>query len=162
MFTFFMRSITMDILVTGGAGFIGSHVLEKLQKVSEPSVEEIKVVVLDDLSNGSREHVPSGMELVVGDVRDKNVIEDVFSRPHFSAIIHTVCGGGNQTRDFVYVGDIASVIVQTLPLTGYHTINVSTGTETSINDLFHSFERAIGTQGGSAIRPAPETFSAPL
>lgn len=60
----------MDILVTGGAGFIGPHVLEKLQKVSEPSVEEIKVVVLDDLSNGSREHVPSGMELVVGDVRN--------------------------------------------------------------------------------------------
>lgn len=56
MFTFFMRSITMDILVTGGAGFIGSHILEKLQKVSEQSAEKIKVVVLDDLSNGSREH----------------------------------------------------------------------------------------------------------
>lgn len=60
----------MDILVTGGAGFIGSHVLEKLQKVSEPSVEEIKVVVLDDLTNGSREYVPSGIKLVVEDVRN--------------------------------------------------------------------------------------------
>ena len=78
----------MDILVTGGAGFIGSHVLEKLQKVSEQSAEDIKVVVLDDLSNGSREHVPSGMELVVGDVRNRNVVEDVFSRHHFSAVIH--------------------------------------------------------------------------
>ena len=56
----------------------------------------------------------------------------------------TVYGDGNQTRDFVYAGDIASAIVQALPLTGYHTINVSTGTETSINDLIHSFERAIG------------------
>lgn len=55
-----------------------------------------------------------------------------------------VCGDENQTRDFVYVGDIASAIVQALPLTGYHTINVSTGTETSINDLIRSFERAIG------------------
>ena len=78
----------MDILVTGGAGFIGSHVLEKLQKVSEQSAEKIKVVVLDDLSNGSREHVPSGMELVVGDVRNRNVVEDVFSRHYFSAVIH--------------------------------------------------------------------------
>ena len=134
----------MDILVTGGAGFIGSHVLEKLQKVSEQSAEDVKVVVLDDLSNGSREHVPSGMELVVGDVRNQNVVEDVFSRHHFSAVIHTVYGDGNQTRDFVYAGDIASAIVQALPLTGYHTINVSTGTETSINDLIRSFERAIG------------------
>lgn len=120
------------------------HVLEKLQKVSEQSAEEIKVVVLDDLTNGSREHVPSGMELVVGDVRDKNMIEDVFSRHHISAVIHTVCGDGNQIRDFVYVGDIISAIVQALPLNGYHTINISTGTETSINDLIHSFERAIG------------------
>ena len=56
----------------------------------------------------------------------------------------TVYGDGNQTRDFVYAGDIASAIVQALPLTGYHTINVSTGTETSINDLIRSFERAIG------------------
>lgn len=67
-----------------------------------------------------------------------------FSHYHFSAIIHTVCGGGNQTRDFVYAGDIISAIVQALPLTGYHIINVSTGTETSINDLIRSFERAIG------------------
>ena len=104
----------MNILVTGGAGFIGSLVLEKLQNVSEQSSEKIKVVVLDDLSNGSRVHVPSGMELVVGDVRDKNMIEDVFSRHHFSAVIHTVYGGGNQTRDFVYAGDIASAIVQAL------------------------------------------------
>ncbi|WP_233539461.1 NAD-dependent epimerase/dehydratase family protein [Megasphaera sp. AM44-1BH] len=37
-----------------------------------------------------------------------------FSWHHISAIIHTVCGDGNQIRDFVYAGDIASVIVQAL------------------------------------------------
>lgn len=260
----------MDILVTGGAGFIGSHVLEKLQKVNKQSDEEMKIVVLDDLSNGSREHVPSGIELVIGDVRDGNIVEDVFSQHHFSAVIHlaaqtmvpvsvenpildcqvnlggilhileacrkwqvphvlfsssaavygdnlhiplkeseplcpmspygitkmtteqymrvyhelygldatvfrfanvygerqgergeggvvsifckllsqgkpiTIYGDGNQTRDFVYAGDIASAMVEALPLTGYHTINISTETETSINDLVQSFERAIG------------------
>lgn len=67
-----------------------------------------------------------------------------FSWHHISAIIHTVCGDGNQIRDLDYAGDIASAIVQALPLIGYHTINVSTGTEMSINELIHSFERAIG------------------
>ncbi|WP_296823112.1 hypothetical protein [uncultured Megasphaera sp.] len=50
---------------------------------------------------------------------------------------------------------MASAMVQALPHTGYHTINVSTGTETSINGLIHSFERAIGTQGRSPIRTTP-------
>ena len=66
----------------------------------------------------------------------------------------TVCGDGNQIRDFVYAGDIASAIVQALPLTGYHTINVSTGTETSINDLIHSFERAIGHKAKLQYAPS--------
>ena len=56
----------------------------------------------------------------------------------------TVFGDGKQTRDFVYAGDIARAIVQALDLKGYHTINVSTGQETSINDLIHSFEQAVG------------------
>lgn len=56
----------------------------------------------------------------------------------------TVFGDGKQTRDFVYAGDIARAIVQALDLKGYHTINVSTGQETSINDLIYSFEQAVG------------------
>lgn len=56
----------------------------------------------------------------------------------------TVFGDGTQTRDFVYAGDIAQAIIRALPLKGYHTMNVSTGKETSINDLIHSFEKAVG------------------
>ena len=56
----------------------------------------------------------------------------------------TVFGDGNQTRDFVYAGDIAQAIIRALPLKGYHTMNVSTGQETSINDLICSFEKAVG------------------
>lgn len=51
----------MEILITGGAGFIGSHILEALQ--GRP---DVKVVVFDNLSGGSREHVPAGMELIEG------------------------------------------------------------------------------------------------
>jgi UDP-glucose 4-epimerase len=52
------------VLVTGGAGFIGSHVAEALVARGED------VVVLDDLSSGKRENLPDGVELVEGDVRE--------------------------------------------------------------------------------------------
>ena len=48
----------MKILVTGGAGFIGSHLLELLN-----SDKNYEVVVLDNLSSGFRENVPQGMRL---------------------------------------------------------------------------------------------------
>ena len=54
----------MAVLVTGGAGFIGSHVAEALVARGE------EVVVLDDLSSGKRENLPVGVELVEGDVRE--------------------------------------------------------------------------------------------
>lgn len=57
-----------EVLVTGGAGFIGSHIADAL-------VADNEVRVLDDLSTGSREWVPDGAELVVGDVCDGEVVE---------------------------------------------------------------------------------------
>jgi UDP-glucose 4-epimerase len=66
------------VLVTGGAGFIGSHVVEALAARGED------VVVLDDLSTGKRENVPAGVELVVRDIRDG--VADVFA-----SVEPTVC-----------------------------------------------------------------------
>ena len=255
----------MGILITGGAGFIGSHILAQLQ-----GRRDMDVVVFDNLSSGSKEHVPAGMELVEGDVCDEAAVDALFADHHFDAVIHlaaqtmvptsveqpvldcrinlegvlhvleacrihgtrhilfsssaavygdnlhiplketerlvptspygitkmttehylrvyhelygmdatvfrfanvygerqgekgeggvvsifckllsqrqgiTVFGDGNQTRDFVYAGDIAQAIIRALPLKGYHTMNVSTGQETSINDLICSFEKAVG------------------
>jgi UDP-glucose 4-epimerase len=60
------------VLVTGGAGFIGSHVAEALAARGDD------VVVLDDLSSGKRENLPAGVELVEGDIRDG--LGDLFAR----------------------------------------------------------------------------------
>ncbi len=55
--------MTRNILVTGGAGFIGSHVVEAYLAAGDD------VTVLDDLSTGKREHVPPGATFVQADVR---------------------------------------------------------------------------------------------
>jgi UDP-glucose 4-epimerase len=73
----------MNILVTGGTGFIGSHVLEQLN-----TKDDVQVVVYDDLSSGSISHVPERMELVEGDIRDDQALETVFATHSFDAVIH--------------------------------------------------------------------------
>lgn len=57
-------------LLTGGAGFIGSHLCEALLERGDA------VRVLDDLSTGKRENVPPGAELIVGDVSDPAIVRD--------------------------------------------------------------------------------------
>ena len=56
----------------------------------------------------------------------------------------TVFGNGEQTRDFVYAGDIAQAAAKAVALTGYNVINISTGKETSLNSLLEAFKSACG------------------
>lgn len=72
----------MKLLVTGGAGFIGSHLLQLLVQDAD-----IETVVLDNLSSGSYSHVPGSIRLVEGDICDKN-IDELFAAEHFDAVIH--------------------------------------------------------------------------
>lgn len=72
----------MKLLVTGGAGFIGSHLLELLIKDKNN-----EIVVLDNLSGGFRENVPVGVKLVVADIRSQE-IEHIFKEEHFDAVVH--------------------------------------------------------------------------
>jgi UDP-glucose 4-epimerase len=67
-------------VVTGGAGFIGSHVVEALLARGD------EVHVLDDLSTGSREKLPEGAELHVGDIRTDSAA--VFERARPEAVFH--------------------------------------------------------------------------
>jgi UDP-glucose 4-epimerase len=58
----------MTILITGGAGFIGSHLAERFM------ADGAAVRVLDDLSSGRAENLPKGAELLVGDVADAETV----------------------------------------------------------------------------------------
>ncbi|MBZ0162965.1 MAG: UDP-glucose 4-epimerase GalE, partial [Notoacmeibacter sp.] len=72
----------MSVLVTGGAGYIGSHMVLRLLDAGED------VVVLDDLSTGHEWAVPSGAELVVGDVGDADLAASVVESHGVSAVMH--------------------------------------------------------------------------
>ena len=73
----------MKILVTGGAGFIGSHLLQLLQ-----GQQGVEIVVYDNLSSGRREHVPKAIRLVEGDVRDAEGLAYLFASEGFDSVVH--------------------------------------------------------------------------
>jgi UDP-glucose 4-epimerase len=72
----------MTVLVTGGAGYIGSHMVLELLDAGE------RVVVLDDLSTGFRWAVPEGVPLVVGDFGDEDLVTETIARHDVTEIIH--------------------------------------------------------------------------
>jgi UDP-glucose 4-epimerase len=69
------------ICVTGGAGFIGSHVAEALVRDGH------QVLILDDLSSGRKENVPEGAELVVADIRSDDAARVIIDR-QVEVLIH--------------------------------------------------------------------------
>lgn len=80
------------ILVTGGAGYIGSHTVRLLAGQGR------KIVVLDNLVFGhERAIVDPGVELVVGDVGDKELVRGLFEKHRFGAVIHFAA--------YAYVGE---------------------------------------------------------
>ena len=92
----------MNILVTGGAGYIGSHVVEELCNAGE------HVVVFDNLYTGHREAVDPRAEFVLGDLKDADTVKHVFDMHVFDGVMHfasyTLVGESMQ-KPFLYVGD---------------------------------------------------------
>ncbi|MBR0779083.1 UDP-glucose 4-epimerase GalE [Bradyrhizobium diazoefficiens] len=72
----------MTVLVTGGAGYIGSHTVLALAEAGED------VVVIDDLSTGFSAYLPEGVPLFIGDAGDENLLEGVIAQHDIESIIH--------------------------------------------------------------------------
>ncbi len=72
----------MNVLVTGGAGFIGSHVADALLKAGH------KVVIVDNLHTGHRENVPAGATFYEVDINDTAALNRIFADEQIEAIAH--------------------------------------------------------------------------
>jgi len=72
----------VPVLVTGGAGYIGSHVVWALSDAGR------KVVVLDDLSTGRPEALPASARLVVGSAGDRNLVEGLLVEHGIGTVMH--------------------------------------------------------------------------
>jgi len=72
----------MTVLVTGGAGYIGSHMVHALADAGE------SVVVIDNLSTGFSNFLPEGVPLFIGDAGDENLVEGVIDQHGVESIIH--------------------------------------------------------------------------
>ena len=82
-------------LVTGGAGFIGSHVAEELVAM------DYTVVILDDLSGGFRENVPGRAEFVEGSILDQDLLADLFKHHKFDYVFHLAAYAAEGLSHFI-------------------------------------------------------------
>ncbi|MEW2138643.1 UDP-glucose 4-epimerase GalE [Streptomyces sp. NPDC005409] len=72
----------MTFLITGGAGYIGAHVVRAMLLAGQ------KVVVLDDLSTGNEDRVPEGVPLVVGSVLDRLILDETIAEHKITGVVH--------------------------------------------------------------------------
>ena len=92
----------MKILVTGGAGYIGSIVVEQLAKAGRA------VVVYDNLFQGHRAAVHPEAELIIGDLADTALLAKTFDEHPIEAVMHFASYtlvGESVAKPFMYVGD---------------------------------------------------------
>ena len=83
------------VLVTGGAGFIGSHVAKWLVKAG------YRVVVLDDLSGGFVENIPQGADFVKGSVQDAALVDALFEKERFVYVFHLAAYAAEGLSHFI-------------------------------------------------------------
>ena len=82
-------------LVTGGAGFVGSHVARHCRDLGH------EVVVLDDLSGGYRDNVPDGVTFVDGSITDQELVEELVAEHGFDYVYHLAAYAAEGLSHFI-------------------------------------------------------------
>jgi UDP-glucose 4-epimerase len=83
-------------LVTGAAGFLGSHLARELVRLPD-----FTVVGLDDLSGGFRENLPQGIEFVEGSVTDAGLVAELFAHHQFNYVYHLAAYAAEGLSHFI-------------------------------------------------------------
>jgi UDP-glucose 4-epimerase len=85
----------MRSLITGGAGFIGSHVARHCQLLGQ------EVVVLDDLSGGYEDQIPKGAVFINGSITDQSLVSDIFKKYQFDFVYHLAAYAAEGLSHFI-------------------------------------------------------------
>jgi UDP-glucose 4-epimerase len=90
-----MNTQSLTSLVTGGAGFIGSHVAKHCLNANH------RVIVLDDLSGGFEDHIPKGAHFIEGSVTDERLLQDLFNKYKFDYVYHLAAYAAEGLSHFI-------------------------------------------------------------
>ncbi len=84
-----------NVLVTGGAGFIGSHVAQELIDAG------YNVIVLDDLSGGFKQNIPKKAHFQIGSILDEQLINELFQKYQFKYVFHLAAYAAEGLSHFI-------------------------------------------------------------
>jgi UDP-glucose 4-epimerase len=137
-----------NVLVTGGAGFIGSHVVDEIIKRGH------NVVVLDDLSGGFRDNLAAESKFIQGSVCDTNLIDALFHKYRFEYVFHLAAYAAEGLSHFIKRFNYTNNLIGSVNL-----INASVNTGTVKCFIFTSSIAVYGRGQPPMtedMNPAPE------
>jgi UDP-glucose 4-epimerase len=136
----------MKALVTGAAGFIGSHVAEWLIR------DGIEVIALDDLSGGARDNVPPSAKWVQGSVTDYDLLTHLFETEQFDYVYHLAAYAAEGLSHFIRRYNYETNLIGSVNL-----INLSV----NYNVRCYVFTSSIAVYGANQVPMTEDTTPRP-